>query len=187
MNDEMFNSMVDTFYRGRPCSYHFTKSLAEHLIAQEASRGFYYYNQDCNDQFVDQPELSNNRQWRPFPAAIVRPSIICAAWKEPFPGWIDNYNGISGFLVVNGNGVLRSMHVIKEYLSDVIPVDVVINTCITSAWYVAVKQNKCNLIQPTKADMNNVLVVNCVSGICFFLVPKLLNLIELFSKDHIIH
>ena len=29
-----------------------------------------------------------------IPCAIVRPSIVGATWREPFPGWIDNFNGI---------------------------------------------------------------------------------------------
>lgn len=31
-----------------------------------------------------------------LPCLIIRPSIICAALKEPFPGWIDNFNGATG-------------------------------------------------------------------------------------------
>jgi len=35
-----------------------------------------------------------------LPIAIVRPSIVCAAYQEPFPGWIDNICGITGTIVV---------------------------------------------------------------------------------------
>ena len=31
-----------------------------------------------------------------IPLAIVRPSIVTAAAKEPQPGWIDNLNGPTG-------------------------------------------------------------------------------------------
>ena len=30
------------------------------------------------------------------PLAIVRPPIIVASHKEPFPGWVDNYNAATG-------------------------------------------------------------------------------------------
>ena len=52
----------------KPNTYTYTKHLAEHLLVNEG---------------------------RPMPLAIVRPSIATASWKEPFPGWIDNYNGPS--------------------------------------------------------------------------------------------
>ncbi|XP_077866406.1 fatty acyl-CoA reductase 1-like, partial [Saccoglossus kowalevskii] len=34
-----------------------------------------------------------------LPVAIVRPSIVGASWKEPMPGWIDNFNGPSGVFI----------------------------------------------------------------------------------------
>ena len=32
-----------------------------------------------------------------IPLAIVRPSTVTAALKEPMPGWIDNINGPTGW------------------------------------------------------------------------------------------
>ncbi len=31
-----------------------------------------------------------------IPLAIVRPTIVTAAMKEPIPGWVDNLNGPTG-------------------------------------------------------------------------------------------
>ena len=28
-----------------------------------------------------------------LPVAVMRPSIVAASWREPFPGWVDNLNG----------------------------------------------------------------------------------------------
>ena len=28
-----------------------------------------------------------------LPLAIMRPSIVSASYKEPYPGWVDNFNG----------------------------------------------------------------------------------------------
>ena len=30
-----------------------------------------------------------------LPVAVMRPSIVAASWREPFPGWVDNFNGQS--------------------------------------------------------------------------------------------
>ena len=56
MNDDMVNSLTPHLIGKRPNTYTFTKSLAEHVLLQEADN---------------------------IPIAIFRPSIIGAAWKEP--------------------------------------------------------------------------------------------------------
>lgn len=53
----------------RPNTYTYTKALAEHLLMEE-----------CGG----------------IPLAIVRPTIVTAAMKEPIPGWVDNLNGPTG-------------------------------------------------------------------------------------------
>ncbi|RWS22854.1 putative fatty acyl-CoA reductase-like protein, partial [Leptotrombidium deliense] len=125
MDDDILESLSHHLYNGRPSSYHYTKALAENLLVEEA---------------------------KDFNIAVIRPSIITASWKDPFPGWIDNYNGPTGYLVVSGKGVLRTMLVHKEKICDMVPVDVVANTMITAAWLI-IKQNT-----PT------IKVFNCTSG-----------------------
>ena len=43
------------------------QALAESLLAQEAGE---------------------------LPVAVMRPSIVSASWREPYPGWVDNFNGL---------------------------------------------------------------------------------------------
>lgn len=126
MNQSLLSSQSRHLLEGRPTSYHFTKALAESLLLQE-------YNN--------------------VPIAIVRPSIITAAWKEPNPGWIDNFYGPSGYLVSTGKGVLRTLHGHKDKICDMIPVDVVANTIIAAAWCVGTN----SVIKPP-------VVYNCTSG-----------------------
>ena len=52
-----------------PNTYTYTKALAEQVLEIE-----------CGN----------------VPLVIVRPSIVTAAEKEPYPGWIDNINGPTG-------------------------------------------------------------------------------------------
>lgn len=57
MDNNMVNALTPHLIGKRPNTYTFTKSLAEHVLLQEADN---------------------------FPIAIFRPSIIGAAYKEPF-------------------------------------------------------------------------------------------------------
>ncbi|KAL3225870.1 hypothetical protein MRX96_025345 [Rhipicephalus microplus] len=75
---------------GQPNNYVLTKCVTESLLLEKQSE---------------------------LPLAIVRPSIVTASWREPCPGWIDNYNACTGIVVSI--------------------VDVVANTLICVAWHVA--------------------------------------------------
>uniref|UniRef100_H3C9S8 Fatty acyl-CoA reductase n=1 Tax=Tetraodon nigroviridis TaxID=99883 RepID=H3C9S8_TETNG len=87
--------------------------------------------------------------------AIVRPSIVGASWKEPFPGWIDNFNGPSGIFIAAGKGILRTMRASNDAVADLVPVDVVINTMLAAAWYSGSQA----VNRP-----RNILVYNCTTG-----------------------
>lgn len=93
-----------------PNTYTFTKALAEHVVANENGS---------------------------FPTAIVRPSMIVGAWKEPVPGWTNSKNGPQGFIMGAAKGVVRRLPVDKQLIYDYIPVDVVVNEMIAAAWYAA--------------------------------------------------
>nr|XP_054928153.1 putative fatty acyl-CoA reductase CG5065 [Dermacentor andersoni] len=95
---------------GLPNTYTLTKRVTESLVLEE--RG-------------------------DIPVAIVRPSIVTASIREPLPGWLDNYNGCTGMLVVVGLGMLQSLLAEKKYVMDFIPVDVVANMLLCVAWHTA--------------------------------------------------
>ncbi|XP_076163793.1 putative fatty acyl-CoA reductase CG8306 [Ptiloglossa arizonensis] len=90
-----------------PNSYTFTKHLAEH-------------------------EVKNGH----IPAAIVRPSMITGAWKEPAPGWTVSKNGPQGFLMGASKGVVRRLPIAKHLIYDYIPVDTVVNSLIAAGYAV---------------------------------------------------
>ncbi|MCZ6475482.1 MAG: SDR family oxidoreductase [Gammaproteobacteria bacterium] len=81
---------------GHPNTYTLTKSLAEHLLV--ARRGA-------------------------VPLAIVRPSIISASWRHPFPGWIDSSAGFASFVILLGMGHMRAVVANPDAQLDLIPVD----------------------------------------------------------------
>lgn len=81
---------------GHPNTYTLTKSLAEHLVI--ARRG-------------------------EVPLSIVRPSIISASRRYPFPGWIDSTSGFAAFVVLLGLGHLRAVLGRPGARLDLVPVD----------------------------------------------------------------
>ena len=81
---------------GHPNTYTLTKSMAEHLLVER-----------CGE----------------LPLAIIRPSIISAAWRHPFPGWIDSTSGFASFVVLIGMGHLRAVAGLPGTRLDLVPVD----------------------------------------------------------------
>ena len=82
MEDDLLDFITPKVIKLKPNTYTFTKELAESLIVQE-----------CKD----------------LPCTIVRPSIISSSWREPFPGWIENFSGPSALFPATGTGLLRTM------------------------------------------------------------------------------
>lgn len=107
MDEKSMEAITPKLLDVHPNAYTYTKRLAEKLVAD-------YY-----------PEI---------PILIARPSIVTPAYKEPFPGWVDNLNGPVGLIVGGGKGVIRSMHCNSEYHAEVIPVDLAINGLVALPW-----------------------------------------------------
>jgi len=128
MTEETLNSaeMTAKVIGNRPNTYTFTKALAESVL--ESERGS-------------------------LPIAIVRPSIVVAAWREPVPGWVDNLNGPTGLLAGAGKGLLRTLHCKRSCVADLVPVDIPINLMCAVAWKIS-----------TMPAPSTIPVYNCTSG-----------------------
>ncbi|XP_076450898.1 fatty acyl-CoA reductase 1-like [Babylonia areolata] len=111
MDDETVEVVTEKLLKNKPNTYTFSKHLAEWLLLKQGTG---------------------------LPIAIVRPSIVGATWKDPFPGWVDNFNGPSGLTIAFGKGILRTMKGETSAVADIIPVDIPINVMIVVAWYTAV-------------------------------------------------
>lgn len=70
-----------------------------------------------------------------LPITIVRPSIVTCAESEPFPGWVDNINGITGIILEIGRGTISSIMCNNKLTLDIIPVDFACKMIITAAWF----------------------------------------------------
>ncbi|GIY35667.1 hypothetical protein CEXT_260691 [Caerostris extrusa] len=131
LDDDRLEWICNSYRKNRPSNYQFSKALSETLIVKEYSGR--------------------------LPIIIVRPAIITAAAREPFPGWIDNYNGPSGFLAMSVKGVLKTLLVKNRVYADWVPVDLVANTLIVAAYAVVMEKN---------VDIGNfnsaIPIINCV-------------------------
>lgn len=83
---------------GHPNTYTLSKCLAEHQLA--ARRG-------------------------DVPLVLLRPSIVSATWREPFPGWIDSRAAFAAFVMLIGSGQLRAVAARRDTCVDLVPCDAV--------------------------------------------------------------
>ncbi|XP_065574521.1 putative fatty acyl-CoA reductase CG5065 isoform X2 [Artemia franciscana] len=125
LDEDVILAITKRMVGKRPNTYTYTKALAEHLLMHESGQ---------------------------LPVAIVRPTIVTAAEKEPLPGWIDNINGPTGLIVGCGKGLIRSVYCQRQMIADIIPVDYPINLMLSVAWYTATHRP------------NNTIIYNSTSG-----------------------
>lgn len=104
--DSLCDSIGPQIMENRPNTYIFTKAMSENLVQK-------YQGQ--------------------LPIAIVRPSIVTPSKRDPIPGWVDNVNGPMGLGILAALGILRNIDWNYSGVSDIIPVDYVVNTMLSVA------------------------------------------------------
>jgi fatty acyl-CoA reductase len=130
MPDEMLETVTPQLLGKRPNTYTFTKALAETQVIEDA---------------------------KDLPVIIIRPSIIGGMWREPLPGWTDNFNGPSAIFAAVGKGVLTNMCGSGNSKADIIPVDICSNALIVAAAHRAVKKyTEIPVIHCTSGSLNTV-------------------------------
>ncbi|CAG7717958.1 unnamed protein product, partial [Allacma fusca] len=88
-----------------------------------------------------------------IPVCIVRPAIVTGAEREPFPGWIDNFNGPGGFFVGVAKGIVRCCYTNERGTLDAVPIDHVVNLTLAAGYRLGSGSD----------DKNNLKVYNCSS------------------------
>ncbi|KAH8420698.1 hypothetical protein KR222_001728 [Zaprionus bogoriensis] len=121
--DDYLNRLADYIKGPHVNTYTFTKSIAEQIV---------------------------NSYRHLIPIVIVRPSIVTAAYREPYPGWIDNIQAISGIMMEIGKGGISSILGDKSLICDIIPVDFVVNAMI---------------MMVHKAQLGSISICNATSGV----------------------
>jgi len=82
---------------------------------------------------------------------------VIASYKEPVPGWVDNMNGPTGLMIGAGKGVIRSMLCNADYMTDLIPCDMVINATIALAWQVGTEKSTKPIFLNATANQENLI------------------------------
>jgi len=119
MSEDVLDTLSPKLVHPRPNTYTYTKAMAERILEEDA---------------------------KDIPVAIVRPSIVGASWQDPFPGWVDNFNGPTGLFAAIGKGALRMMMGRRDGCADIVPVDTAINCMIAAAWYTAVAKPSATMV-----------------------------------------
>ena len=116
MDKEMVTLATPAMIGSKPNAFTFSHWLAETVLFEEQK---------------NLPSIS-----------IVRVSMIGAAWKEPYPGWVEKSNGPSELFVAAGRGYLRSMKGDSDDIFDIVPVDIPVNLLIATSWESCLKDKK---------------------------------------------
>ncbi|XP_060872883.1 fatty acyl-CoA reductase wat-like [Metopolophium dirhodum] len=102
-----------------PNTYCFTKAIAENLV------------------------LINGIH---LPISVFRPSIIGCTKSEPGPGWLENMNGPSGIVAGVMTGFLRTVPIVRNKITDIVPADYTVNALISVMWDTVNRYQNSNLI-----------------------------------------
>lgn len=151
MKPEILEEISPVLLGKRPNTYTYTKAVSESLLLERSKTHL--------------PNLS---------IAMVRPSIVGGIWRQPICGWVDNFNGPTGVILSMMTGAIQAMIGCPNYCADIVPVDVVANLIICTAWQV--HQQKDNRSKRLDSGLTidsldkivpqneNISVFNCVSG-----------------------
>ncbi|XP_026319037.1 fatty acyl-CoA reductase wat-like [Hyposmocoma kahamanoa] len=117
LDEAKLNEITPALIKDWPNSYAFTKTVTEDLVRQKEGK---------------------------MPIAVMRPAIVIGAYREPCPGWIDKSAmfGASGFML---GGILGILHVTISKSDNqmcYVPVDIVNNACIITAFHTNKRWNK---------------------------------------------
>ncbi|PNF31087.1 Fatty acyl-CoA reductase wat [Cryptotermes secundus] len=143
LNEDMLTAMTPLLLKNWPNTYAFTKAIAE-VTVQEFGKG--------------------------LPLAVVRPAVVISTAREPFPGWINNIYGATGVVVGAGLGLLRTMHCDRDMIAELVPVDMVVNMMIATAWDVATRhrlkaeKNQLTKLTESLSGPDDISILNYVSS-----------------------
>ncbi|XP_058840650.1 fatty acyl-CoA reductase wat-like [Topomyia yanbarensis] len=98
--------------------------LTEHLIGDFPNT--YTFSKKCAEVLILD-------KFKSLPIGIFRPPIVSSTYREPVPGWIDNFNGPSGMVVPLSEGLYSAALLDSRKRPFIVPVDYCVNALLSSA------------------------------------------------------
>uniref|UniRef100_A0A336M2M5 Fatty acyl-CoA reductase n=1 Tax=Culicoides sonorensis TaxID=179676 RepID=A0A336M2M5_CULSO len=105
----------------------------------------YVYSKNVGEKLVD--EVKDH-----LPVVIVRPSVVCPSFRDPYPGWVDSINGPASVLIGASTGLLRCVHGKGNLIPDLLPVDYASNATIAASVQRAEEKQKFQVINLTTSS-----------------------------------
>lgn len=151
-SDAEMEEIAKQYYNGRPNSYILTKALGECCVKKHCLQ----FDDENNNEnrygvnLIDKLEINsvsnkiekNNlkntldssgqlKSCKQFKTYVVRPSIVYNSKAEPTVGWIDSFNGPSGFSIFIFLGLIRYVKMNFDNIFQCVPVDYLANALIS--------------------------------------------------------
>uniref|UniRef100_A0A182M4D7 Fatty acyl-CoA reductase n=1 Tax=Anopheles culicifacies TaxID=139723 RepID=A0A182M4D7_9DIPT len=111
--------------------------LFRHLTPEEKDRlkpiilgpmpNSYTFSKRCAEVMIQQ-------QFAQLPIAIFRPPIVTSAYREPSPGWVNNFNGPAGMVVPVIRGQVYWCYGADDATVHMVPVDYCVNALLAAGW-----------------------------------------------------
>uniref|UniRef100_A0A182K5A8 Fatty acyl-CoA reductase n=1 Tax=Anopheles christyi TaxID=43041 RepID=A0A182K5A8_9DIPT len=112
-------------------------ALFRHLTPEEKDRlkpiilgpmpNSYTFSKRCAEVMIQQ-------QFNQLPIAIFRPPIVSSAYREPTPGWVNNFNGPAGMVVPVIRGQVYWCYGADDATVHMVPVDYCVNALLAVGW-----------------------------------------------------
>lgn len=116
MTEQQVDQMTPSLLAGYPNSYTLTKTLAEILVRNSAG------------------SVS-------FPVLVSRPPFIWPSYITPYCGYFEVPQTMASLTTLFSCGIVRTTRLDPQVISQYMPVDMVCNSLIASAWYIASRPN----------------------------------------------
>ncbi|XP_055627584.1 fatty acyl-CoA reductase wat-like [Toxorhynchites rutilus septentrionalis] len=100
------------------------ETLTEHIVKNFPNT--YTFSKKCAEVMI-------RDKYQNLPIGVFRPPIVTSTYREPVPGWIDNFNGPSGMVVPLSEGLYSVAFVDGRKRPFIVPVDYCVNALITCA------------------------------------------------------
>uniref|UniRef100_A0AAG5DKM7 Fatty acyl-CoA reductase n=1 Tax=Anopheles atroparvus TaxID=41427 RepID=A0AAG5DKM7_ANOAO len=108
----------------------------------------YTFSKRCAEVMIQQ-------QFAHLPIAVFRPPIVTSAYREPSPGWVNNFNGPAGIVVGAIRGYVYWCYGEDDATVHLVPVDYCVNALLAVGWDNAQRTRTADLLRAEPVPVYN--------------------------------